>query len=1158
VIHGLPIENHVRVVFTSGGILLDDATKLIFQVEMPSGQKMDSRTTAAAGLRMQLRNQVNRWRTQAEWEIEHAAALVKDVAELKQFIEAPFPQEADLRAEQRKLSEIEAQMDAGVQRETPRGVTDATAQAGERANLEDDESVQGILPRAIRRFLGADTVRTPEGVPEVRSEDPAVERRFQDARLEQKTMWEKLGDSLRRLQLSFARSFPHLEPKTHGQAIEALRQYRQTREFSQLSALSVIRGFTADFGPKRYDVFRRHVVLSDLLGDVEAGRHNAAELPFGYKDVETLRRDFERVRAFVDANPEIAAALQARKKFFKSLRQRLVDLDRLPDSVLEREDYFHRQILQYVQMERAFPGATGVDVRAKKKGFERKREGSSLDYNTEYLEAEFKVISDAIAQINTVETLIRIDKAYNIQKTLKQAARKANEKKLYELWAAAGNDPLLDDPLRPFKQRLAMAFGELRDLAAREELPVGVRYRNLLDDLADGAMVSDPLLWDMLQELLEIGEEGARAAGVIFKTIRQRHDFIKRSLGPEFKTWHDLVPEGYTVWQPEPGNAFYWTNSISDKILDEVLSGERKMTPAETNRVLAVGGRKPEWVIPEGIALTLSDFKQSRQESWIEQASASLLGKWKQWILLNPFSVTKYNLNNLSGDADIVNAYNPRIFKQVPKAAKDLARFHRRDKAADVEFLELVRRGVLGSGFAGEEVPNVRLNEVFDQLFGRKPQIHKKYWRTVRGFTQWREDVLRLAAYRHFLGELQAGRRNIFGASNPEKVNQVKDIRDRAALLARELIGDYGNISEAGRWIRRHMIPFWSWMEINAPRYYKMFRNTQFEGNEEAAGRMARAAGWTLGKRVSALALRALILVGMVSLWNRIMFPNEDRQMNRQKQPLRLILGRDDDGNIRSIRVQGALSDATGWFGFDNPIRDVEALATGERAPVDQLAELYKAPVNRVVNGALPVQKSVLESLVGMKTFPDMWNPRPVRDSAEHLAGSIGMQRLYRVLAGKPNRGVWKELTDVMAYTNDTGELAYYTARGMAGEWLDKHRPGETSRTIPSERANALHYHRLAVRYNDMKKADEYLTKYFDLGGTPVGLYQSIARARPLEMLRGDEKDPFLESLSDEERAIVQQAEEWYDATYIDQEDAAYNVDRVMALWRQYEAEQEE
>ena len=46
-----------------------------------------------------------------------------------------------------------------------------------------------------------------------------------------------------------------------------------------------------------------------------------------------------------------------------------------------------------------------------------------------------------------------------------------------------------------------------------------------------------------------------------------------------------------------------------------------------------------------------------------------------------------------------------------------------------------------------------------------------------------------------------------YGASIPAMVDAVTESKDKAALLARDLVGDYGDVSVNGRWLRSRLSP---------------------------------------------------------------------------------------------------------------------------------------------------------------------------------------------------------------------------------------------------------------------------------------------------------------------------------------------------------------
>jgi hypothetical protein len=152
-----------------------------------------------------------------------------------------------------------------------------------------------------------------------------------------------------------------------------------------------------------------------------------------------------------------------------------------------------------------------------------------------------------------------------------------------------------------------------------------------------------------------------------------------------------------------------------------------------------------------------------------------------------------------------------------------------------------VERGVFDSGLSVQEIPDINRLSAFANLTegaGLRPdkiaaKVLSKAWGGLQGGTQWRENVLRYAAYREYVHRLEAGEDQLsigYGGSLPKMVDAVKDPRDRAALLARDLLGDYSNVSHAGQEIRRKLIPFWSWLEINTKRYWRLSSNAFAQG----------------------------------------------------------------------------------------------------------------------------------------------------------------------------------------------------------------------------------------------------------------------------------------------------------------------------------------
>jgi hypothetical protein len=427
-------------------------------------------------------------------------------------------------------------------------------------------------------------------------------------------------------------------------------------------------------------------------------------------------------------------------------------------------------------------------------------------------------------------------------------------------------------------------------------------------------------------------------------------------------------------------------------------------------------------------------------------------------------------------------------------------------------------------------------------LLGEKPGIAMRYWEKAKGTTVLRENVLRLAAYRWFREQLKAGNA-VYGASKVHEIDNIKDMDDRAAKLARELIGDYGNISAAGQYIRRRLIPFYSWIEINAPRYVYLMRNLRSEDrHSDAADLRKRVAGilsLKMAKGSVKLLIKANLLMGMVTLWNMLAHRDEWEELGEAKRrQMHLILGRREDGTIMTIRFQGALSDALSFFGLEDWPADIVDVAKGKATIQDKITDAPKALLNRAVQGIRPEPKLLFESATGYRTYPDVFSPRPIRDRVENVLRTFSLDSMYRMAAGKPGRGknmaehFLSDIKSLLVYTSDPGEQAYYDTRKAVFDWLDEQGTDRPSGR-PTNRSNALYYYRQALKYGDLTAAKKYLDKYYTYpGATGRTLRRSIKRAHPLTSIPARRRFSFRESLTPEQANRLKIALKWYEKTY--------------------------
>jgi len=316
-----------------------------------------------------------------------------------------------------------------------------------------------------------------------------------------------------------------------------------------------------------------------------------------------------------------------------------------------------------------------------------------------------------------------------------------------------------------------------------------------------------------------------------------------------------------------------------------------------------------------------------------------------------------------------------------------------------------------------------------------------------------------------------------------------------------------------------------------------MMRNVRYEGRGAGARPLAIASKKALTKAVG-FGIKASMLYILVKLHNILRFPEEEEEFGEAgRRQLHLILGRNDDGTIRSIRFQGAFSDALSWVGLEDFPEDYKDLVSGKKTPLDKLLDVPTAIFTRGIHALRPEPKLLLEVLTGEATYPDPLNPRPIRDTTEHILRTFSLDKVYKRATGKPGRGkniaehLLADLESLVFYKSDPGEQAYYDSRRTVIDFR-KSQGDELAGGKPTNRGNALYYYKQALKYGDFKAAEKYLIKYYELGGKRTSIKRSITQAHPLAGIKKMQRHKFRKSLNPVEARTLERALEWYNQTY--------------------------
>jgi hypothetical protein len=497
----------------------------------------------------------------------------------------------------------------------------------------------------------------------------------------------------------------------------------------------------------------------------------------------------------------------------------------------------------------------------------------------------------------------------------------------------------------------------------------------------------------------------------LFRELMDKED-IKSDLqkkAEKGQRWQDLIPDGYEVFQPEPGNHFYRAFTLPEKIVEQLqenVLATAELTAEDLRQVLALAGPKRQFVVRSELAAQLTATKKGQAPHGLGKLADEAMRMWKAWTLLNPKRALAYNLRNITGDLDPVVASDPSLLRQTGRALQELANYHKGRLQISPELRAARDHGVIGSGFVAEEVPDIKDLAVFRRFIGSagRSKFHplsviQGYMNIIKPFTNWREDVLRYSAFLGYRDQLRQGRVKHYGGAKKAVVDQIKKdlgVDAAAAHLARNLLGDYGNISVAGNWIRRRLAPFWSFQEINLKRVPRLAVNAwESGGTMRTAGTLSAAAGRAI------LMSRIAWMYGALWVWNRLIQggDEEDELTGPDRAVPHVILGRNPDGSIRVFRRVGALGDFMEWFGINEAIAMLGKYKAGQVDASDILKEMAFATPEKAMNSLRPDLKAVYEIPTGQSLFPEPFQPRSVRRD-EATAVIVGLEDEYKWMKG--------------------------------------------------------------------------------------------------------------------------------------------------------------
>ncbi|PKM82568.1 MAG: hypothetical protein CVU89_03445 [Firmicutes bacterium HGW-Firmicutes-14] len=487
---------------------------------------------------------------------------------------------------------------------------------------------------------------------------------------------------------------------------------------------------------------------------------------------------------------------------------------------------------------------------------------------------------------------------------------------------------LLDERLG-LPQKLRTPFRGYVQRRLGSSKPVATDYIETMHNLITKIKI-DNGIDDAIENLAKIGEDYTKKAGVPTEVMER----IRRTGVPE-----TYKGKSYRVWQPDTGNYFYPSLTITEEAVQKALA---EQLPLEVQTILGesleqglvVGKKKPTFVLPAEVAERLNNFRRTNIETEISKILKDYTRWWKKLAVLMPGP--KHDWFNLFGDLDRFTTGLGT--KELPKM---LLEARKMIKTNDPLLKDFLKQGVFSSEVYMYNVgkyssPKLR------ELAG--PIGKAAYLNPVSLYQRWRvyrEAAPRIAAHLLNYERMKAGK--------PLKNRFAVDVKgllpeEAVAKIGRETMVDYNMLSKNTEHAKKFWFPFITWYTQNFKSYAHMIAK----------------------KPVYGLA-RVFMPMAAVTVWNNVMFPDVEKNLpDYWRENPHLITGiQNSEGGYYIVPIPFAGAIAASMVGLHTLPDTVARYMTGEmplgEALKKQGKDIAKGPVGAAWDLLTPFIRGPLE-----------------------------------------------------------------------------------------------------------------------------------------------------------------------------------------------------
>lgn len=744
-----------------------------------------------------------------------------------------------------------------------------------------DGEVLNFLPKLFR--FKSERARDPENNPLLKTASPYS---FVDEEVEERYLENKKARKLPGI-LQHIRDFgakvwenrvdlPGLVGKEKfAKAVNILRELNLERRATVQEVVTAFRQILKDLTPDDFDLFERAMLVEDLAETIRLDEK--AELPQGWTD-ESFLSDYENIKREVQKNKEVREAINKAEAYGEKLRE---DIIRESENLgfytlrnkLRRKHYFRHLVMEYYEMANGGIKRPIVE-NIMNRGHYRKRKGSTMDINTDWIIAMGEVYTRMADDIKIMKALSKLREEYDVIDITKEHAISMN----MELALADIKETLKNIPPDEINQKAietlnseingvrSKAISRIFELAQKGDLPVGINNREwerLVERLAEAGQLenltkkeindfSRYIGWlvsnreGIFNQKGEVTAEPKKEAVRIIKGEAIRRKKLFEMLKERYITWQSLVPPNYEVFFPTHTGMIFSALSIPENLTQVAmreLEGELDIPISDIANMMSAGGLMQAWAIPSELAKTLKDFGAKQPLGSFGKVMKGLMSKFKKLTLLGPFNgrFAKYNIRNLLGDFEAVLQGNPGALLYVPQAIKELHKYIIEGAVPTGDLAEFVKRGGAITTEFSTALENWGDLTEFQNLIDKKKGTKISLWELPQKFilkpymyyasllTNFRESILRYAAFLSYkkLIDDNGGLPPFYGMSKKIEVDALKgNTYAMAFKLANENLGAYDEVSKDMQYLLdNNWVSFGAWLETCFTRTMQMYMN---------------------------------------------------------------------------------------------------------------------------------------------------------------------------------------------------------------------------------------------------------------------------------------------------------------------------------------------